>query len=162
MRHLAELFGGNVISKKSVFLWALHSPDFNPLDFFLWEYWKENVYHKNPQNVIEPQRSVEEFIANITREMCKRVIKNFKRLVTECISRQETKLNSAYNCMESSEISQILWLISRLVYLNMLYRLQIIKVWNQRVFFWAPRIKTWHVKNVTQEETMASKNVHLK
>lgn len=88
MRHLNELFGENVISKKSAFPWSPRSPDLSPLDFFLWGYCKDNVYHNNPQNVIELQRSVEDFIANIPREMCERVIENFKHRVTECISRR--------------------------------------------------------------------------
>ena len=37
MRHLNELFGENVISKKSAFPWSPRSLDLSPLDFFLRE-----------------------------------------------------------------------------------------------------------------------------
>ena len=53
MSHLDELFGGNVISKKSAFLWLTQSPDLSPLDFFQWGYCKDSLYHNTPQNVIE-------------------------------------------------------------------------------------------------------------
>ena len=53
MRHLNDLFGENVISKKkSAFPWSPRPPDLSPLDFFLWGCCTNYVYHNNPQNLI--------------------------------------------------------------------------------------------------------------
>ena len=38
MTLLQELFGNRIISRRSGFPWAPHSPDLSPLDFFLWGY----------------------------------------------------------------------------------------------------------------------------
>ena len=53
-------------------------------------------------------------------------------------SADEIILNTAYNCTELCENSQISRLFSRLIYLNMLFCLRIIKVLNQGVFFERP------------------------
>lgn len=87
MRKLEEMFNGRIISKRSDFLWSPRSPDLSPLDFFLWGYCKENVYTNTPQSVPELQRSIEDFVHNIPRATCERVIANFKRRITECINR---------------------------------------------------------------------------
>ena len=85
MRHLDELFAVNVISKKS---------NVPPISDLLASFCGDSVkttcsvYHNNPQNVIELQRSVEDFIKSIPRVMCERVIESFKHCVTECINRR--------------------------------------------------------------------------
>ena len=88
IRYLDELLGGNVY-KKSVSSWSAHSPILSSLDFFLWGYCKDDVCHTNPQSVIELQWSDEDFIANVSRGMGKRVMEKFKRRLTEGISRRE-------------------------------------------------------------------------
>ena len=101
MRHFNELFGRNIISKKSALSWLPRSLDLSPLDFFLWRYCKDRVYHNNSQNVTELQRFVKDFIANIPKGMCKRVNENPKMPGGRV--NQEFILNTAYNCMELSE-----------------------------------------------------------
>lgn len=46
---LAEKFGEHFISLRSNIEWPPHSPDLNPLDFFLWGYLKDRVYSPPPQ-----------------------------------------------------------------------------------------------------------------
>ena len=70
MRYRDDLFGGNVIPKKSAYLWSPRSQDLCPLDFYLRGYCKANENHNKLQNVIELQRSVKDFIANISRGTC--------------------------------------------------------------------------------------------
>ena len=121
------LFGENVISKKSAFPWSPRSPDLSSLDFYLWRYCKDNVYHNNPQNVIELQRII--FIGKIFQGRYANVsLKTLSAGWLSAFADKEIILNTAYNCMELSESSQILCLFSRLVYLNMLFRLKMIKV----------------------------------
>ena len=53
---LRLIVGGIVISKKITFQWSSLSPGISPLDFLLWRYCKVNMYHNNPQSMIEIQR----------------------------------------------------------------------------------------------------------
>ena len=78
MSTLKETFGDRLISKKANFAWALRSPDMNPLDFFLWGYCKQNVYKNKPTNVADLKTEIENFLAEISVEMCARVVKNFQ------------------------------------------------------------------------------------
>ena len=40
---LQQRFGDGVISRKTDYQWAAHSPDLNPFDFFLWGYANDDV-----------------------------------------------------------------------------------------------------------------------
>ena len=115
-----RIVGGNVISKKSVFPWSSHSSDLSPLDFFLLGYCNDNVYHNNPQNVIWRTSKISRrfhskyYNGNVVS------LTNFKRRVTEYVhssADEDIILNTACNCMELSENSQILGLFSRLVFI---------------------------------------------
>jgi hypothetical protein len=80
-------FGDRLISFKTENIWAPHSPDLNPLDFFLWGYAKDNVYQNNPQTVQELKNEITQFIRRIPREMCERVIGNFSVRLNACLNR---------------------------------------------------------------------------
>lgn len=83
---LAEKFGEHFISLRSNIEWPPHSPDLNPLDFFLWGYLKDRVYSPSLQDTNALQMSIRREIRRITVDSCKNVIRNFRdrmRLVTE-------------------------------------------------------------------------------
>lgn len=83
---LAEKFGEHFISLRSNIEWPPHSPDLNPLDFFLWGYLKDRVYSPPPQDTSALKMSIRREIQRITVDSCKNVIRNFRdrmRLVTE-------------------------------------------------------------------------------
>lgn len=84
---LTQKFGNRVISLKTEHVWAPHSPDLNPLDFFLWGYCKDNVYRNNPSEIGPLKREIETFIKKITVDTCKAVIHNFAVRVRECMLR---------------------------------------------------------------------------
>ena len=46
-------FGNRVVSLKTNFEWAPHSPDLPPPDCFLWGYLKDRVYKDKPQTIAE-------------------------------------------------------------------------------------------------------------
>ena len=74
VRLLDELVGGQVFFHvRHVLRTSVH------LTSFCEDNCKDNVYHTNQQNVIEFQKSVDNFIANIPRGMGERVIENFRR-----------------------------------------------------------------------------------
>ena len=84
---LRQKFGDRVISRRTDIPWAAHSPDLNPLDFFLWGYPKDNVYADNPQTLQDLKTAITRFIRAIPADMCKRVIGNFAVRLNECLNR---------------------------------------------------------------------------
>ena len=84
---LREKFGERFIASKTNIPWASHSPDLNPLDFFLWGYAKDNVYKCRPADCQALKKSIGEFICGIPSDMCERVIGNFEERITTCIKR---------------------------------------------------------------------------
>ena len=85
---LAEKFGNRVISRRTDHEWAPHSPDLNPLDFFLWGYAKDHVYANNPTTTQELKEAITTFVRGIPQDMCKRVINNFAVRLNECLNRR--------------------------------------------------------------------------
>ncbi len=53
LNFLTQVFPSRHISLKTDFEWPPHSPDLNPLDFFMWGYLKERVYSPPPANLKE-------------------------------------------------------------------------------------------------------------
>ena len=82
-----EKFQDRVISLKTEFVWAPHSPDLNPLDFFLWGYLKDRVYREAPQTINDLKASITHRIRHIDIELCGRVIRDFKHRVDVCLKR---------------------------------------------------------------------------
>ena len=52
LEFLKQKFGDRVISQRTNYPWAAHSPDLNPLDFFLWRYIKDHVYADKPKTLL--------------------------------------------------------------------------------------------------------------
>jgi len=84
---LWQKFGDKLISRKTNYPWAAHSPDLNPLDFFLWGYAKDNVYANKPTTLQELMTAITKFIKAIPEEMCRKVIENFAIRLNECLNR---------------------------------------------------------------------------
>ena len=86
---IRDKFQDRVISLKTDFVWAPHSPDLNPLDFFLWSYYlKDIVYREAPQTIHDLKTSIIHHVRNIDIPLCDRVIRDFKRRVDVCFQRQ--------------------------------------------------------------------------
>ena len=80
---LRAIFGSNLISLKTATEWPPHSPDLNPLDFFLWEFIEDKVYDPKPQRLDELKATYcSREIRKITASTCQNVIGNFQRRMT--------------------------------------------------------------------------------
>ena len=88
---LKENFRGRVISLKSDFEWAPHSPDLSPPDFFLWGYLKDRVYAGKPRTITELKEAIREEMRAITNSVCKNVMDNFVLRLKKC-----TELNGGH------------------------------------------------------------------
>ena len=82
---LSEKFEDRLISLKASHIWAPHSPDLSPLDFFLWGYAKDNVYKNKPTSISELKQEITTFMRAISADTCKAVIQNFAVRVRECL-----------------------------------------------------------------------------
>ena len=88
---LKENFGGRVISLKTDFEWAPHSPDLSPPDFFLWGYLKDRVYGGKPRTITELKEAIREEMRDIPNSVCKNVMDNFVLRLKKC-----TELNGGH------------------------------------------------------------------
>ena len=68
---LHQLFGNRVISLGTVHEWAPHSPDLNPLDFFLLGAAKGQVYTNKPQTLAVLKQKVEDYCQATTPTTCR-------------------------------------------------------------------------------------------
>ena len=62
---LQNKFGERVISLRTNFEWTPHSPDLNPLDFFLWVFFKDAVYRTKPATIHELKDSIRRHIRDV-------------------------------------------------------------------------------------------------
>lgn len=81
--YLGNLFRGKWIGRYSQYPWPARSPDITPLDFFLWGYLKNKVYHRRPfQNIDHLENTIRDIcleippriLRNVTKEFCNRTI----------------------------------------------------------------------------------------
>ena len=66
-----------MISLKTNFEWASHSPDLGPPDFFLWGCPKDRVYAGRLKTIAKLKEAIMEEIRAISRSVCKNVMNNF-------------------------------------------------------------------------------------
>ena len=83
---LSQTFGERFISFRTEREWPPHSPDLNPLDFFLWGHLKERVYNPVPGNTNDLKAAIGREMRKISREVCRNVIDNFKQRLDVIIS----------------------------------------------------------------------------
>ena len=85
-------FESRVISLKTDFEWAPHSPDLSPPDFFLWGYLKNRVYAGKPRTITELKEAIREEMRAITNLVCKNVMDNFVLRLKKCTKLDEGHL----------------------------------------------------------------------
>lgn len=74
--------------------------DFNPLDFFLWGYAKDNVSRNNPVPVPGLKNEIEVFMRTITADTCKSVVQNVAVRVRECLVRRGAHIEHAIHARQ--------------------------------------------------------------
>ena len=88
LQHLKQTFRSRIISLKTDFEWAPHSPDLNPLDFFFWGSSKSEVYKSKPKSLEDLRENLEVYARSVSIETCKKVMQNFAIRINACISRR--------------------------------------------------------------------------
>lgn len=76
---LQKTFGRKLISFRTDCVWPPHFPDLSPLDFFLWGYLKDKVYAPKPNTLEDLKLAIHREIRNVTSDICRNVINNFKK-----------------------------------------------------------------------------------
>lgn len=84
---LQRKFNDRLISRNTPNIWASHSPDLNPPDFFLWGYVKDRVYVNKPRDINELKEAASEVIRGISADVFRNVIENFAVRIRECLLR---------------------------------------------------------------------------
>ena len=51
----------------------------------MWGYLKARVYQAQPRSLVELKASIQAVLANVTRDMCRRVMTNLQRRLRECV-----------------------------------------------------------------------------
>jgi len=85
---LKTIFKRRLVALGTDVEWAPHSPDLNPLDFWLWGAAKEAVYRFRPDNLDFLKQRVAEYLRQIPPETFRKVRDNFKIRVRACLRRQ--------------------------------------------------------------------------
>jgi hypothetical protein len=76
MKKLQLMFPGRIMSKRGDMDWPPRSPDLTAPDFFLWGYLKGKVYANKPTTIEELKTNIRDEIAEISPEICSKVMKN--------------------------------------------------------------------------------------
>ncbi|GBL78582.1 hypothetical protein AVEN_65178-1 [Araneus ventricosus] len=71
-QYLVEEFGEQIHRYGGFQEWPPRSPDLTPMDFFLWEYLKQQVYATPPPTLRDLQRRITDACANVTPAMLHR------------------------------------------------------------------------------------------
>jgi len=65
--------------------WPARSPDFNPLDFFLWGYCKEKIYKTLPENIDDLDTRLRYAIWAIEEDVMNNVQENLLKRMRACV-----------------------------------------------------------------------------
>lgn len=86
--HLNEAFPGRWIGRGGPIAWPPRSPDLNPIDFFIWGYFKEIVYARESTSERDLRQKIELAISKIreNRQPFYRLKNNFLRRCRMCIA----------------------------------------------------------------------------
>ena len=66
---LTNQFGNKIIFHHMEFTWSARSPDLSPLDYFLWDYVKENVFKRQPADIEILKEIVQEVVSSIDQDV---------------------------------------------------------------------------------------------
>lgn len=80
-----NFFGWMGRGNGSILQWPPRSPDFNPLDLFVWGYLSDLVYLIKPTSIDDLQMKIIEAVDNITADMLTKVQDNFMKRVKKCL-----------------------------------------------------------------------------
>lgn len=88
--HLNQRLGDKWIGRGGPITWPPRSPDLNPIDFFVWGYYKELVYSKESRSLEELKRKLNEAERTIknNRTAFSRLKENFFRRCRLCIEQE--------------------------------------------------------------------------
>jgi hypothetical protein len=81
---IKEKFPGRLISLRGDQERPARSCDLTPSDFFMWSYAKSKVYANNRRTIQQLKAKILRIIADITPDICERVIINFIERVNTC------------------------------------------------------------------------------
>ena len=84
---ISDHFGERVVGQMTQHEWASHSPDLNPLDFFLWGHIKDQIMGQTFQNIDELKNIVNRLVKAIPQLLCERSIRNFVYRIRMCVRR---------------------------------------------------------------------------
>lgn len=80
-----EFYGWIGRGNGSILAWPPRSPDFNPLDFFVWGYLVDLVYLVAPTDINDLRHKIDEAVDHITGEMLTNVQNNFMKRMEKCM-----------------------------------------------------------------------------
>lgn len=81
----ANFFGWMGRGDGSILGWPPRSPDFNPLDFFVWGYLSDLVYLIKPRDLHDLRMKIDEAVDNITADMLVNTQINFVKRMIKCL-----------------------------------------------------------------------------
>jgi hypothetical protein len=64
--------------------WPPHSPDLTLCDFFLWGYFKAQVYQHHPQTLEDLKEAITQEVAAIPPEMTRMVMEKYQERLNQC------------------------------------------------------------------------------
>ena len=70
------------------FTWSARSPDLSLLDYFLWDYVKENVFKRQSTDIEILKEIVQEVVSSIDQDVQRAVMANFEKRINLCIEQQ--------------------------------------------------------------------------
>ena len=82
---LEQRFRGRVISRRGEHPWPPYSPDLSPLDYYFWGYANAEVFRRKPTTIEQLKAIVEEVAANLSGEVLRAVMSNFRKRCEICL-----------------------------------------------------------------------------
>ena len=92
MKTLRQMFPGRLISRYGDINWPPRSPDLTAPDFFLWGYFKHEVYKKLPSSIPELKHAIQTEIRNIQQDTIHRVMHSIPQRLQECLENRSGHL----------------------------------------------------------------------
>ena len=82
---LVAKFRGRVISRRGENPWPPYSPDLSPLDYYFWGYANAEVFRQQPTTIPQLKAIVEEVAANLSGDVLRAVMANFRKRCEVCL-----------------------------------------------------------------------------
>ena len=77
--------------------WAPYSPDLNLCDFFLWGYFKDHCYSRNPTTTDELMKAIRKTVNSISDEILSEVLYSFRKTIDCCSSGDGEHFENIYH-----------------------------------------------------------------